>query len=357
MTPDLSIIIPTLNEAESLPRLLTDLAGQIGVPFEVIVADGGSRDATVAEANARFVNRELTGRCLEGPRGRGRQLNAGVTAASAPWLLFLHADSRLPQTDQLQRALGQLRAEVAAHPDEAVAGRFRLRFDCHGEAPAFGLYFYEAKAALGRSGCIHGDQGFMMARTLLTRLGPFREELPVMEDTTLAEAVLGEGRWLLLPGEIITSARRFRVEGLKARQTLNALMMNFRHIGWHDFFAEAPAIYRNQDRARPLELAPFFGLIRRLLAQMPATKRHSIWLNTGRYVCGQSWQIGLYLDCRRAFAAGRAPEQAAAGWLRWFDGCFEPLTNHRIGHIVTALLVRLWFALQPYTSIESQGES
>jgi hypothetical protein len=167
-----------------------------------------------------------------------------------------------------------------------------------------------------------------------------------MEDTSMAEAIRSAGQWLLLPGEIVTSARRFQVEGLKSRQTLNALMMNFLSIGWLDFFDKAPNLYRQQGRSQPLQLFPFFLLIKDLMRRMPLSRQWSIWLATGQYVRSQAWQIGLMLDCRSAFRRGVTPQQAAGCWLKWFDRWFDPLTNHYVGYALTALLVRLWFAWQ-----------
>jgi len=208
------------------------------------------------------------------------------------------------------------------------------------------LFYYETKARLGRAGCIHGDQGMLIRKAFFDQVGPFREDLPVMEDTTLAEQIRNQGEWLLLPGEIATSARRFEVEGWRARQTLNALMMNFLAIGWLDFFAMAPEVYRQQDKTRPLQLAPFYHLINELLSRMPSRQRRSLWMATGAYVRSQAWQLGLFLDCRKAYRNHAGHLRKPGRWLNWFDRWFDPLTNHRVGCAVTALLVRLWFARQ-----------
>ena len=344
--PELSIIIPTLNEADALPLLLADLAAQQGVSFEVLVADGGSTDTTCLIADEHFASAGMPGRCLIGPSGRGRQLNAGALAACADWLLFLHADSRLGDTRQLHTALEFMRNGQRTAGSDAVAGHFQLRFDAPGEKNGFGWFYYEVKASLGRPGSIHGDQGFLLAQSFFQRVGPFREDIPVMEDTSLAEGIRAAGRWLLLPGVIVTSARRFQVEGFKARQTLNALMMNFLAIGWLDFFAHTPTIYRQQDLTQPLQLFPFFRLINDLLAEMPVRRRWSLWLATGGYVRSQAWQLGLALDCRKAYHHGYSAEVQPGTWLNFFDRWFEPLTNHAIGRGVTALLVRFWFSRQ-----------
>ncbi|MGK2943950.1 MAG: TIGR04283 family arsenosugar biosynthesis glycosyltransferase [Desulfuromonadales bacterium] len=302
--PDLSIIIPTLNEAEALPLLLDDLVRQQGVSFEVIVTDGGSLDATCQLANTLFSSGRLSGRCHVGPPGRGRQLNAGVFLANAEWLLFLHADSRLTDVNQLQKALDCMRMHQQRDASDSSSGRFALCFDPP-DKNNFGLFFYQIKARLGRPGCIHGDQGLLLTKAFFNRIGPFREDLPVMEDTCLAEDIRIHGQWLLLPEEIETSARRFQAEGMKARQTLNALIMNFLAIGWLEFFQKAPDIYRRQDHAQQLQLSPFFLLLRELFREMPLRSRWAIWLATGQYVRSQAWQIGLALDCRNAFRKGR----------------------------------------------------
>lgn len=344
--PDLSIIIPTLNEAQNLPGLLADLSAQNRLAFEVIVADGGSDDTTLIKAQEWFAAGRLSGSCLTTERGRGRQLNAGAGLARADWLLFLHADSRLDGPDQLHQALDHLKKIQRDTDEDEVAGRFAIRFDLPADRKTFGYFFYETKARLGRPGCIHGDQGMMLPATYFHRTGPFREDLPVMEDTTLAERIRGTGRWVLLPRVLITSARRFETEGLSARQTLNALMMNFLAIGWDDFFVQAPQVYRQQARTAPLQLTPFFTLISDLLAQLPSRRRRQLWLATGAYVRGQAWQIGLACDCRAAFKASTDADPLAGSWLPWFDRWFDPLTDHAPGRILTALLVRLWFAWQ-----------
>ena len=344
--PDLTIVIPTLNEEQTLPFLLADLDRQQGITCEVIVIDGGSTDATCQLATLAFDSGCLQGVCRPGPRGRGRQLNAGAAAAKAEWLLFLHADSRLHDVNLLQTALEFMRGHQQQLNSDALAGRFALRFEATEGKTGFGLYFYEVKASLGRPWCIHGDQGLLLPRSFFRSIGPFREDLPVMEDTSLAESIRTAGQWLLLPGEIVTSARRFQVEGLKARQTLNALMMNFFAIGWLEFFVRASDIYRQQDRTQPLQMRPFFNLAKDLLGELPLRRRWAVWLATGEYVRSQAWQIGLALDCRKAYRHGCRAVPEKRCWLNFFDRWFDPLTDHGLGHAMTALLVWIWFSWQ-----------
>ncbi len=111
-----SVVIPTLNEAANLARLLAALARE-DTPHEVIVADGGSDDRTAALA------RSTGARVVHARRGRGAQLRAGAAAAAGEVLLFLHADSLFP-------AGGLARiAEVLASAPAIVGGNFRLVFD------------------------------------------------------------------------------------------------------------------------------------------------------------------------------------------------------------------------------------
>ena len=116
-TCDISIIIPTLNEASCIGQPVAELVGQPGV--EVIVTDGGSHDQTVALADAAGAT------VIAAPRGRGSQQNAGARAAQGKVLLFLHADTRLPEgfATQIDEALGQ---------PGIVAGAFRFAIGATG---------------------------------------------------------------------------------------------------------------------------------------------------------------------------------------------------------------------------------
>lgn len=343
---ELSVIIPTLNEAETLPLLLRDLVRQEEIDLEIIISDGCSTDGTVDKARKFLAQKKIVSKCLTGAAGRGRQMNAGATEAQAEWLLFLHADSRLNDPFQLCQALSSIYNQHRQLNSDALAGRFSLMFEKDSKSETLGRYYYETKARLGRSGCIHGDQGFLLKKNFFIELGQFREDLPVMEDTSLAEKIRSQGEWLLLPGVIVTSTRRFTAEGWQARQTLNALMMNFLAIGWLDFFTYADSIYQQQDKTQPLRLTPFFRLISGLLKEIPFRRRCELWLSTGSYVRSQSWQIGLFLDCREALRQGVEGFPPPTKWLKWFDRWIEPLTDHRLGRLLTALLVRVWFAIQ-----------
>jgi rSAM/selenodomain-associated transferase 2 len=230
-SPELSIIIPLLNEAGRIETTLRMLARQEGIDFEVILSDGFSTDDTLARAAAlrQSLPFELT--IVTGGRGRGRQLNRGTAVAGGRWLLFLHADSVFPDSAALRKGVTSLAAAAQARGEGRTAGRFTLRFDREGTDAGFGYFFCEGKARLNRDGCILGDQGFLLPRKLLERVGPLDESLPLAEDLEFALRIRRSGEFLLLPAEIITSSRRFRREGYRPRQTLNALLMGLLFSG------------------------------------------------------------------------------------------------------------------------------
>lgn len=337
-TPELSIIVPTLNEMDSLPALLASLACQTGVCFELIVVDGGSTDGTL-ELLQTSVPFDL--QRVRSPGGRARQLNAGAGRAVANLLLFLHADSVFPATDALAAAL-RSRPEGS---EGGFAGRFRLRFRRQNDPYGFGYYFWECKARLDRDLCVHGDQGLLVTRELFQDFGPFDEQTPIAPETWFADQVRHRVPWQLLPAVIETSARRFESEGLGSRQTLNALLMNFAAIGWNRFFERAGNIYRHQNQTALLKLNPYLDLVDELLGAMPTADRRRIWLATGRFVRSQAWQIPFALDARRGFARKLPPENLPTPLLRWHDRWFDRLTGHRIGELLAALLTWVWFRM------------
>jgi rSAM/selenodomain-associated transferase 2 len=341
--PELSIIVPTLNEVETLPALFSTLTRQTGIHFELLLCDGGSGDGTCVLAQQQAAVAPFHCRLLLSERGRARQLNTGAEAAVAPLLLFLHADSEFPDTLALRRAVDALLAQHDRLADQRTAGHFALRFALPAARYRLGYFLAESKTRLDLPGCTHGDQGFLLTRTFFEQVGPFDESLPVMEDTRLAEDIRRRGRWLLLPAEIVTSARRFETEGFLERQLLNALLMNFAAIGWNDFFRAAPAIYRSQDRTRRLQLDPFFALIARLLKESPRRQRCVLWYRTGGYVRGNAWQLLFAWQGRRAFRQGKGPEEVPSGSLFSFRRWFDRLTDHPLGQTVSMVLVWCWF--------------
>ena len=194
----MSVIVPTLDEERALPRLLDHLAALDG-RFEVIVADGGSRDATLALARGH----PLEPAVIAAPRGRARQLNAAAATARGELLVFLHADSLLPPDAYASLA--------AAWRDPALAGgNFALRFE--GE-DLFARTLTATYAAQRRLGYFYGDSSIFARREAFGALGGFRE-LEVMDDYDFARRLRRHGRLACLPGPATTSSRRWRRLGV-----------------------------------------------------------------------------------------------------------------------------------------------
>lgn len=196
--PLVSIVVPTLEEEGALPGLLDHLAGLPG-RFEVVIADGGSRDATVALAR-RHRSRP---RVVASERGRARQMNAGAAAARGEALVFLHADTRLPPAahDLLSAALADRRV---------LGGNFALRFDGGDRFSALLGAWY---ALQRRAGVYYGDSAIWLRTAVFHALGGFRD-LAIMEDYDLVRRLERAGPTRCLPGPAVTSARRWQALGL-----------------------------------------------------------------------------------------------------------------------------------------------
>lgn len=282
----LSVVIPVIDDAGPLAALLDDLGAQRDISLQIIVADGGSHDNSIAVAR----NRGAT--VVSAPAGRGRQMNAGAAAARGDWLCFVHADSRLTRPDQLARAVQRL----AAQQDRRVAGHFPLRFmrNCH--THRFFYRFLEAKTATGRRYTINGDQGLVLRRDFFAELGRFDTRLPFLEDQRMAAAIERRGRWRLLHDRLATSARRFEQEGEHPRYWLMALIMAMYIVDVPVFFERAPQVYARHGETGRLRLMPYFRLLRRLMQECgPRASLAVAWRIAG-VMLSQSWQLFLALD-------------------------------------------------------------
>ncbi len=207
----LSVVIPTLNAARTLPATLAALGG---APQEVMVVDGASSDGTPELAAS------LGSVVLAAPRGRGSQLAAGVAAARGPWLLLLHADTRLaPGWREV------VAGHIAAGPDRA--GYFRLVLD---SADPRARRLERAVAWRCRLLALpYGDQGLLIHRDLLGAVGGLRP-LPLMEDVDLVRR-LGRHRLAPLPAAAITSAARWERQGWRWRSLRNLLCLSLWFTG------------------------------------------------------------------------------------------------------------------------------
>lgn len=190
-----SVIVPTLNEAAELPGLLDHLRGF----DDVAIADGGSTDTTCTVAAAH----QLAPLVLRVERGRAAQLNAGARQTRGEILVFLHADTRLPDG-----AVGLI--ERALENPSVVGGNFALRFDGR---DAFSALLGRWYALQRRFGVYYGDSAVWCRRDVFEQLGGYRE-LPIMDDYDFVRRLERAGSTVCLPGPAVTSDRRWRQHGL-----------------------------------------------------------------------------------------------------------------------------------------------
>jgi len=208
----LGVVIPTLNAGTRLGDAIGALtaASAVGLDLDLVVADGGSTDATPALA-AR-----LGARLIFPPRGRGAQLAAGAMAARGDWLLFLHADTVL--TPGWAGAAVRYMA-APANRERAATFRFALDDPSPAARRVERLVGWRGRAL----GLPYGDQGLLIARSFYESLGGF-QPLPLMEDVDLIRRI-GRRRLVLLETPAVTSAARYRRGGWTRRPLLNLLCL------------------------------------------------------------------------------------------------------------------------------------
>lgn len=203
----LSVIIPTLNAAKTLPATFGALMDALvdGMISEVIITDGGSSDATsdLAETTgAIFISQETA--------SRGGQQKAGASAAKANWLLFLHADTEL-ETGWHEEVRGFISQHQAA-PENAPAAAFRFALKDTGLKPALLTGLVRARCR-----CLHlpyGDQGLLISKALYEKLGG-HAAIPLMEDVELIRRLPQPPHYF--SARAFTSAERYKSEGYLRR--------------------------------------------------------------------------------------------------------------------------------------------
>ncbi len=193
-----SVVIPAKNEAPSLPAILTSVFAGLPADGEVIVVDGGSHDATADLARAAGA-RVICGAAS----GRGPQLAAGAASARGRVLLFLHADTRLP--DQWADIVDDTLR------DPAVAlGAFALRIDAQGRTYRWAEWGIARRSH--KSPRPYGDQAFFMRSSDYHDVGGF-PLWPCFEDVKLAERLATRGRVVIRPEAVVTSGRSWADRG------------------------------------------------------------------------------------------------------------------------------------------------
>jgi rSAM/selenodomain-associated transferase 2 len=210
-----SIIIPTLNEAGTIGQLVRHLLQACGPrELEVIVADGGSADTTcllAQEAGARVVPCPRAGRAL--------QMNAGAQAAQGGILYFLHADTFPPQgfAWQLQEAITQ----------GYGSGCYRLKFDIP-------HWFLKANAWFTRfdvDALRFGDQSLFVQREVFFKIGGFNERCLLLEDQEIIPRLKQVAPFRVLPGSVVTSARKYKQHGVYRLQACYYLVYTLNRLG------------------------------------------------------------------------------------------------------------------------------
>lgn len=201
----LSIVMPVRNEAADIVQALLPLQ-ELRSALELIVVDGQSQDAT------RLLAQPLADQLLESSPGRARQMNTGAAAAQGDWLLFLHADTRLPD--------GFISLLQEAQDSGADWGRFDVQLE-----PSSALLRLVARMINLRSrltGVCTGDQALFLRRRLFEQLGGYAE-IPLMEDVELSKRLRRVSRPFCIATPLTTSSRRWQQHG-----TLRTILLMWR---------------------------------------------------------------------------------------------------------------------------------
>jgi rSAM/selenodomain-associated transferase 2 len=216
----ISVVIPTLNAQDELGPTLAALvpAAIEGLVREVVIADGGSSDATekiADEAGARLVHCQA---------GRGQQLALGAREAKGRWLLFLHSDTVLQPGWEAEVFRHIQAVERVEAPDKAAAFRFSL--DDDGLMPAYLQWAVGIRCRILKMP--YGDQGLLISRRLYDEAGGFKP-VALMEDVDLIRRI-GRRRIAFFRAAAVTSARRYRAEGYLRRMLRNLACLSLYYL-------------------------------------------------------------------------------------------------------------------------------
>ena len=212
-----SIIVPVLNEADQINPLIKHIHSQgFRRLYELIVVDGDPQGGTVRIIQDKDVIAITT------KKGRGRQMNAGAAVARGEILIFLHADTKLPD--------GALRKISRALQDRNyVGGAFDLKID----SDRLFLKYVSARASLrSRWNRIpYGDQAIFIRKKYFDQIGGYKE-IPLMEDVDLMRRIKKDGKQIvILPDKVIASARRWESEGALYTTLRNQILVRLFYLG------------------------------------------------------------------------------------------------------------------------------
>lgn len=212
----ISIIIPVLNEGQTINLCLDAIKNASNV--EVIVVDGGSEDETVAIAQSFGI------KVLSSPPGRATQMNVGAAAATGDILLFLHADTRLPNNfdRKILQALSAFPGSYLGTSQNTIAGAFELKIDS--EMPSLRIIEKMVNVRSRYLQMPYGDQAIFLKASVFREIGGF-PDLPIMEDFELVRRLHRLGKIEIVPAPVLTSGRRWKKLGALKTTLINQLII------------------------------------------------------------------------------------------------------------------------------------
>ena len=209
----ISIIIPALNEEDYIGRTLEHTQNLQG-NFEIIVSDGGSTDRT-----CQIVKKYEMVRLISSEKGRANQMNAGADIAKGEILLFLHADTLLPENAC---------SSVVQHLEKNnnIGGSFRLNFD----QDHFLLKIYSWCSKFSAEVFTYGDHAIFMQKEIFEEIQGYKK-IPFLEDIEIQKRLRKAGKFRKINAAVTTSARRFEKMGTFKQLTMDFLILVFYNLG------------------------------------------------------------------------------------------------------------------------------
>tara|TARA_R110000868_G_scaffold28816_2_gene107517 strand:- start:517 stop:1209 length:693 start_codon:yes stop_codon:yes gene_type:complete len=213
----ISIIIPIYNEVDGIHRLLLHLENVLSkkVDYEIIIVDGGSSDGS-----QKFIPNHRALTFIQSEKGRAKQMNAGTRQATGDLLYFLHCDSYPPANFDL------LIKEQVKKGNQA--GCFRMKFDYAHPV----LFISQWFTRINHIACRGGDQSLFVTKKLFDEIGGFNEDFIIYEDNEIISRLYAKKHFKVIPRSLITSARRYRENGVWKLQYHFAVMHFKRRRGY-----------------------------------------------------------------------------------------------------------------------------
>ncbi len=212
-----SVIVPVLNEEDRINSIIEHLHNQGAKGnCEIIVVDGEPQGSTIKAVHDKSVITIIS------QKGRGIQINAGAAIARGEILIFLHADTKLPEMalEKIRRALEN---------EKYVGGAFNLAID----SDRLSLKYIAARASFRSSlnRIPYGDQAIFIRKAYFNKIGGFKE-IPLMEDVDLMRRIKKDRRKIcILPDKVITSSRRWERDGVFYTTVSNHILLALFYMG------------------------------------------------------------------------------------------------------------------------------